>query len=80
IYMARGTWGKNLAEYFDYKGWSFEGFLATTLDGSTERCILFDKADIADDDGIIIAVGTKEAYTAIVAAVKKRCNREQVFP
>ncbi len=81
IYLyGAGICGKNLAEYFDYKGWRFEGFLVTKSAKSTEREILFDEAEIAENDGIIIAVGTKEAYAAITDAVKRRCTNEQIYP
>ena len=75
-----GTLGKNLAEYFNYKGWSFECFLVTDSHNLKDRCIVFDEAEIAEDDGIIIAVGTKEAYVAILDIVKKRCVENQIFP
>lgn len=81
IYLyGAGMCGKNLAEYFDYKGWSFKGFLVTTLIRQAEKCIPFDEADITDEDGIIIAVGTEEAYTVIMDTIKKRCNRDQIYP
>lgn len=81
IYLyGAGILGKNLAEYFDYKGWSFECFLVTGSSGSADRCIAFEEADITEADGIIIAVGTKEAYAEIKDVVKKRCTEKQIYP
>ncbi|MDE5699946.1 MAG: rhamnan synthesis F family protein [Lachnospiraceae bacterium] len=82
IYGA-GFYGKNVAEYFAYKGWTFEKFLVTDMAGQPENdisdCIAFDGADIAEDDGIIIAVGNKKGFREIVRLVKKRCRKEQIF-
>ncbi|MCM1211809.1 MAG: hypothetical protein NC318_09410 [Blautia sp.] len=77
IYGA-GICGKNLAEYFRYKGWSFEGFLVTNPENNSDECIPFDMADISDDDGIIIAVGNQEIFNEILEIVEKRCNRNQI--
>lgn len=74
IYGA-GSYGRNIAEYFAYKGWIFEKFLVTDRAGhsgnSISDCITFEEADIAEDDGIIIAVGNKKAFREIVGLVKK---------
>lgn len=35
------------------------------------NCSTFDRADIAEDDGIIIAVGNKKVFREIVQLVKK---------
>ncbi|MCM1261846.1 MAG: hypothetical protein NC313_03920 [Butyrivibrio sp.] len=81
IYLyGAGTCGKNLAEYFDYKGWSFEGFLVSDIGNQGEKRLFFDDADISDNDGIIIAVGTEQAYIEIRSIIEKRCNREQIYP
>ena len=79
IYGA-GICGKNFAEYFDYKGWPFEGFLVTSMEEQSEECILFEEADIEDNVGVIIAVGTQKAYTEIRSIIEKRCNSEQIYP
>ena len=81
IYLyGAGILGKNLAEYFDYRGWSFECFLVTDSCHSLNNCEIFDNAVIAEEDGIIIAVGTKEAYVQIKDLIKKRCTEKQIFP
>lgn len=82
IYGA-GNYGKNAAEYFAYKGWTFEKFLVTEMAGQPgndrSNCSTFDRADIAEDDGIIIAVGNKKVFQEIVQLVKKRCRIEQIY-
>lgn len=82
IYGA-GFYGRNIAEYFAYKGWTFEKFLVTDRVGYSENsssdCITFEEADIAENDGIIIAVGSKKVFTEIVQLIKKRCREEQIF-
>lgn len=81
IYLyGAGTCGKNLAEYFDYKGWSFEGFLVSDIGNQGKEYLRFDEADISDKDGIIIAVGTEQAYIEIRNIIEKRCNKEQIYP
>lgn len=77
IYGA-GLFGKNLAEYFNYKGWLFESFVVTSLENQLETCIPFDAADMAEDDGIIIAVGNEKVFNEILSIVEKRCNRNQI--
>lgn len=77
IYGA-GTYGKNLEEYFNYKGWSFECFLVTCIENQSEKCVAFDMVNIMDDDGIIIAVGSKKVFSEILNIVKKRCSLNQI--
>lgn len=78
IYGA-GLYGRNLSRYFKYRGWGHEKFLVTNADGEPEDCISFDMADIAADDGIIIAVGNKKIFAEILNTVKKRCNKDQIY-
>lgn len=78
IYGA-GVYGKNLAQYFEYRGWVYKSFLVTNIENESETCISFDKADIADEDGIIIAVGNERAFCEILNLVKKRCDRNQIY-
>lgn len=78
IYGA-GVYGKNIAEYFAYKEWTFEKFLVTDLTGQLENCIPFAEADIAKEDGIIIAIGDKKAFLEIVQVVRTRCGKDQIY-
>lgn len=74
-----GTYGKNIAEYFAYKGWVFEKFLVSDSTGQPDNCIPFAEAEIEPDDGIIIAVRDKRAFGEILQAVIFRCRKEQIF-
>lgn len=78
IYGA-GLYGKNLALYFGYKGWNFEKFIVTDDEDISENCITFDKIDITENDGIIIAVGGEKAYQEILNLVEKHCSKKQIF-
>lgn len=78
IYGA-GLYGRNLAKYFSYKGWTFEKFLVTNLKTVSEACISFDEADIAENDGIIIAVSDEKAFQEIASLIEKRCSINQIF-
>lgn len=78
IYGA-GTYGKKVAMYFAFRGWSFEKFLVTDREDIQENCISFDDACIAENDGIIIAVGSEKIFREILNIVEKRCLKKQIF-
>lgn len=78
-FYGAGTCGRNLALYFESRGWTFYGFLVTDTGDATAGCAAFDEADIGDEDGIIIAVGHREVFWEIFENVRKRCRKEQIF-
>lgn len=78
IYGA-GFYGRQIAAYFEYKGWCFESFLVTNKEERSENCIPFDEADITANDGIVIAVGHKKMFLEIFRLVKTRCDKGQIF-
>lgn len=78
IYGA-GLFGRNLAEFFAYKGWKFEKFLVTDAANQPDDCLAFDEAEIIKDDGIIIAVSNKKVFEEILHLVEKRCGKDQIF-
>lgn len=78
IYGA-GLYGRNIAMYIAYKGWSFEGFLVTNKEECSMGCIPFTEAEIGDSDGIVIAVGDRKAFLEILRLVETRCRRDQIF-
>lgn len=65
--------------YFAFRGWSFEKFLVTDREDIQENCISFDDACIAENDGIIIAVGSEKIFREILNIVEKRCLKKQIF-
>lgn len=76
-----GTYGKNLGLYFQYRGWAIEGFLVTGADKGNCGAIAFERAQIDEDDGIVIAVGKKEMCMEIGEYLENKCKKEQLlFP
>lgn len=78
IYGA-GTYGKNLALYFDYKGWTFEGFVVTDKENQTANSEVFENVDIGNEDGIIIAIGNEKICMEIKEKILTRCRKNQIF-
>lgn len=78
IYGA-GVYGRNLEQYFLYKGWKFECFLVTEGEMLPKDCRTFGSLDIGIDDGIIIATLAEGIYLKILGILEKRCNRNQIF-
>ena len=78
IYGA-GFYGRNVAEYFEYKGWTFEKFIVTDADAGQEDCVSMEEAGITGNDGIIIAVGNRKAFMEILRMVEMQCGKDQIF-
>lgn len=78
IYGA-GGWGKNLASYFAYKGWSFEKFIVSNKNGWEENIVQYDEANLNESDGIIIAVGKKKIIEDIYIMILKKHKPEHIF-
>lgn len=72
-----GIWGHITADYFDYKGWKYEGFV--TSDGIDEKAKRFNDIVLSEDDGIIIAQEYKHVCEQIINYMGERCNKEQIF-
>lgn len=78
IYGA-GGWGKNLASYFAYRGWEFKKYLVSNCDGWEENVIQYDKAELSESDGIIIAVGKRKVIEEIFDNISRRHKAEHIF-
>lgn len=78
-FYGAGTYGQNLAVFFKYVGWKFNGFLVTNIDNQSENCTAFDEAELNSDDGVIIAVANKEICFQILDTISRRCSREQIL-
>lgn len=78
IYGA-GGWGKNLASYFDYKGWKFQKYIVSDGREWEDNVIRYDEAELNESDGIIIAVGKKKAIEEIYCNISKRHKAEHIF-
>ena len=73
IYGA-GVCGKNLAIYFDYKGWQYKGFIVT----NGVNTVSIEETEINSDTGII-TVMNPEVADEIKKYIGDRCRREQLF-
>lgn len=79
-FYGAGICAKNLAIYFEYRGWLFQGYLVTDINGQKSKsCFLFQEAEIKEDDGIIVTVMDYDIYLEILRTVQTRCSRKQIF-
>ncbi|MCD8038922.1 MAG: rhamnan synthesis F family protein [Lachnospiraceae bacterium] len=78
IYIyGNGVCGKNLAVYFEYKGWRFEHFLVTKPSDSDAMSI--DQVNIESTAGIIISVLNPQAAEEIASEIGEKCSEERLF-
>lgn len=77
IYGA-GVCGKNIATYFEYRGWNFAGYIVSKNEGQ-DNCIEIVQINIEESDGIIIAVTRKDVCDEILKRISDKCNESQVF-
>lgn len=73
-----GKFGKNLAEFFDYKGWNYEGFLVSEKFESETDVFIYHNTEFFLDDGIILALGRK-ACQEVYLMVKNNLDKSQLF-
>lgn len=78
IYGA-GVYGRNLEQYFNYRGWKFESFLVTKGENLPEDCRVFGSVSIENDDGVIIAIADANGYLEIKRILEKCCKSNQIF-
>lgn len=80
IYGA-GVCGKNLALYFEKKGWKQNGILVSDKAGQDIECTTLEDAEIDDKTGIIVSVIRKDVSEEIVKYIetKSKCKRDQLF-
>lgn len=81
IYGA-GVCGKNLAVYFEYKGWIYKGFITTDSTGEEVNTIRIDNInniEINEDTGIIISLLNEQTAEEITKHIGGRCRKEQLF-
>lgn len=78
IYIyGNGKWGKNLAAYFKYKGWNYNGHLVTDPEKENEKKV--DEILIDSDLGIIIAISRQEIVNEIYSILRNYISEEQIF-
>lgn len=79
IYIyGHGKLGTNLAEFFDYKGWNYEGFLISEKSDQETDAFVYHNMEFSKDDGIILALGRK-AYQEVYPIVKKDLDISQLL-
>ena len=78
IYGA-GVCGKNIAAYFDYKGWNFKGFISTEPEKEEVCSSCIEKVTIDSDTGIIVSVLNAEIAEEIAKHIGTRCSQNQLF-
>lgn len=74
-----GVCGKNLAAYFDYKGWDYKGFLVTEPEKEDVCASRIEEVAIDSDTGIIISVLNAEIAKEIIRHIGTRCRQNQLF-
>lgn len=78
IYGA-GVCGKNLALYFEYKGWEFKNFVVTDKVTADIQTMNIMDIEINRNTGIIIAVIDEKAAKEIEESIGERCTKKQLF-
>lgn len=78
-FYGAGVYGHNLAAFFKYMGWEFNGFLVTNAAMQSENCHTFRSVRLGEDDGIIIAVGDKRICFEILGTVGKCFDKNRVL-
>ena len=73
-----GLWGKNIGEYFKYKGWRYEGFIVTELNGENQNIYKYNNMKFCITDGIILALG-RTAFSEVYPVVKQDLMESQLF-
>lgn len=78
IYGA-GVCGKNLALYFEYKGWEFKNFVVTDKVTADIQTMNIMDIEINRNTGIIIAVIDEKTAKEIEESIGERCTKKQLF-
>lgn len=73
-----GEYGKNVAAYFEYQGWSYDGFVVSVKSEPNIEVFAFSEVKFSKDDGIILALGRK-AYEEVVSVVREKLTADQLF-
>lgn len=73
-----GEYGINVAAYFEYRGWKYEGFLVSVKNEQAMEVFAYHDMEFAIDDGIILALG-KKAYEEVFSVVEEELAASQLF-
>lgn len=79
IYIyGHGKIGKNIADFFKYRGWKYEGFLVSEKSDRETETLTYRDVEFTIDDGIILALNRK-AYQEVYPVVKNDLDISQLF-
>lgn len=73
-----GEYGKNVAAFFDYMGWKYEGFLVSVKNEPDKNIHTFHDVKFSNNDGIVLALGPR-AYKEVYPVIKKKLDASQLF-
>ncbi len=78
IYIyGHGAYGKGIAGYFTYRGWTYKGFLVTEKREKDDRVSAYRDVKIENGDGVVLALG-KEFFYEVYSEVRKDLTEEQL--
>lgn len=73
-----GRIAQNMAAFFEYRGWKYEGFLVTDKGKEEEAVKVYREVSLEDQDGIVLALG-RRAFGEVYPIVKKDLQPQQIF-
>jgi rhamnosyltransferase len=80
FFYGYGRWAHNLATYFTYRGWHFDGYIVSeNCNGDTEALYVFSEMKLQPGDGIIIALKDKSACEGILNNISKSVALDNVL-
>ncbi len=79
IYIyGHGKIGKNVASYFEYRKWQYEGFIVSEKSSEEPNIFCYKEIEFRADDGIVLALGQK-AFSEVYPQVKQSFCESQMF-
>ena len=79
VYLyGHGKIAANMAAFFEYRGWKYEGFLVTDKGKEEEAVKVYREVSLEDQDGIVLALG-RRAFGEVYPIVKKDLQPQQIF-
>lgn len=75
----QGRYGRNIAEYFQYRGWVNSGFLVSaSQSGGRNGVSVFSEIRLNKEDGIIVAMGQKN-FSEVYSEIMEKTHPSQVM-
>lgn len=73
-----GKYGKNIATYFSYRKWKYEGFFVSDKVDNMPNVYSYHDISLTCDEGVILALGTK-AFREVYPKVVQSLDFRQLF-